>query len=289
MDRRGFVKALGLAGGSAIAAGAVRAEETSETSDEFYGTLIDTTRCVGCQSCEHACAQQNDLPEPPDDDSVFDPARRTSEDQFTVVRFNEDGDISAKTGCMHCSQPACASACLTKAMFKTREGPVIWRADKCMGCRFCMISCPYDVPKFEYHSVNPRIRKCTMCYDRIGEGKVPACVEACPAEALTFGKRRDLVREARARIAADPDSYIDHIYGEHEAGGSCVIYLASVSFAQLGFNDRVGTKSYPELSKEFLYGVPIVLLLWPPLLLGLNRATKREDEAVESEVVDENQ
>jgi Fe-S-cluster-containing dehydrogenase component len=287
VDRRSFVKALGLAGGSALAAGKVSAGQVAQTEEEFLGVLIDTTRCAGCRACEYACAEANGLPEPTDDDCVYEPGRTTSETQLTVVRYTEDQERSAKTQCMHCNQPACASACLTKAMYKTREGPVIWRENKCMGCRFCMVSCPYDVPKFEYQSANPRIRKCTMCWSRIREGGIPACVEACPGEALTFGKRRELIAEARSRIVGSPDEYVDHIYGEHEAGGSSVLYLASVPFEQLGLRAGVGTQAYPELTKEFLYGVPIVLLLWPPMLLGLNRATRREDEEEESEVADE--
>ena len=133
-----------------------------------------------------------------------------------------NGPVNVKSQCMHCLQPACAAACLTKAMVKTSEGPVVWRSDKCMGCRFCMISCPFDIPKFEYHSANPRIQKCRMCWDRLAEGEVPACVENCPAKCTVFGKRSELLDLARARIYAEPDKYVHHIYGEHEAGGTSV-------------------------------------------------------------------
>jgi Fe-S-cluster-containing dehydrogenase component len=187
---------------------------------------------------------------------------------------------------MHCNQPACASACLTKAMLKTEEGLVVWREDKCMGCRFCMISCPFDIPKFEYDSAVPKISKCTMCWGRLKEGEQPACVENCPEEALTFGKRRDLIEEARVRIYENPDSYVSHIYGEHEAGGTGYMYLSAVPFEQLGFRTDLGTTPYPEFSKDFLYAVPVILTLWPPFLLALNRATKKgeAEETIESEV-----
>jgi Fe-S-cluster-containing dehydrogenase component len=174
---------------------------------------------------------------------------------------------------MHCNQPACGAACLTQAMHKTKEGPVIWREDKCMGCRYCMISCPFDVPKFEYNSPNPKITKCNMCFERQEEGKLPACVENCPGEALLFGTRRELIAEAQRRISENPDVYYDHIYGETEAGGTSFLYLSPVPFEEIGFNTNVQNTSYPALTKGFLYSVPAVFVLVPSLLLGLNKAT----------------
>jgi Fe-S-cluster-containing dehydrogenase component len=167
-------------------------------------------------------------------------------------------------------------------MLKTEEGPVIWREDRCMGCRFCMLSCPFDIPKFEYHSAVPKIQKCTMCWERLQEGQQPACVENCPAEALLFGKRKDLLEIARKRIYEAPNDYVHHIYGEHEAGGTGVLYLSSVPFDQIGFRTDLESTPYPELTKDFLYGVPVVLLLWPSFLLALSNATKKEE--MESEV-----
>jgi len=143
-----------------------------------------------------------------------------------------------------------------------------------MGCRYCMVSCPFDVPKFEYHSANPKIEKCDMCYDRLKEGKLSVCVENCPAEALIYGTRRELIKEARKRINDNPDQYIDHIYGEHEAGGTGFLYLAGVPFKDLGMRTNIQTESYPSLSKGFLYAVPSVFVLWPAILLGIREATK---------------
>jgi Fe-S-cluster-containing dehydrogenase component len=183
------------------------------------------------------------------------------------------GEAYLKKQCMHCNEPACAAACLTKAMYKTKEGPVIWREEKCMGCRYCMVSCPFDIPKFEYNSANPKIVKCTMCYDRLVEGQKPACVENCPAEALIFGTRRELIKEARKRINENPEQYYDHIYGEHEAGGTGFLYLSAVPFEELGLKP-LQAGSYPSLSKGFLYSVPAVFVLWPAILLGLREATK---------------
>jgi Fe-S-cluster-containing dehydrogenase component len=186
-----------------------------------------------------------------------------------------------KGQCMHCNQPACASACLTKALLKTEEGPVIWRASKCMGCRMCMVSCPFGVPKFEYDSANPKIVKCDLCWERLEAGGKPACVEACPAGALTFGTRRELLRTARERIHREPDRYVDHIYGEHEAGGTGVLYLASVPFEQLAMDTTLGDVPYPELAKPFLSSVPVVLILFPALMLALARS--RAEQVAERE------
>jgi len=283
MERRDFIKTLGIMGGTALTGKKLQAEENAKASDkEFVGILVDTTRCAGCQACSEACAEAHGLPEPDlDEEITLD--RKTSTSQWTVIRGDEDKEIYVKTQCMHCNQPACASACPTQAMYKTPEGPVIWREDKCMGCRFCMLSCPFDIPKFEYDSPIPKIQKCIMCWDRLQEGEEPACTEACPEEAIIFGKRRDLLEEARSRIYNNPDDYVHHIYGEHEAGGTGYMYLSAVPFEELGFRTDLDKKSYPELTTNFLYSVPIILTLWPAFLLALNKATKPDEENEESE------
>ncbi|MGB3095151.1 MAG: 4Fe-4S dicluster domain-containing protein, partial [Candidatus Deferrimicrobiaceae bacterium] len=183
VNRRDFLKIAGMAG-SSLLAGAPRRSEAAVASVEFYGLLIDTTKCIGCRSCEEACNEQNGLPEPEvpfDRESVFETKRDTSPGAYTVLnRFpNEkdpDNPVFVRKQCLHCCQPACASACLTKAMEKTVEGPVIYNKDRCMGCRYCMIACPQDIPKFEYESASPYIRKCIFCYDRLKAGERPACV-----------------------------------------------------------------------------------------------------------------
>lgn len=246
---------------------------------EFMGVLVDTTRCVGCRSCEVACAEANHLPIPdPGDSSVFEKERKTSVNQWTVVnRYEtERGEVFVKRQCMHCNQPGCVAACLVKAMQKRKEGPVTWDTN-CMGCRYCMPSCPFEIPKFEFQSANPKIQKCNLCWERLKIGEIPACVQNCPEEALLFGKRRELIEEARRRIYQNPGSYIPHIYGEHEVGGTGYLYLSKVPFEQIGFRTDLGTTPYPEYTKDFLYSVPLVLLLWPAFLIGVNALTKREE------------
>lgn len=249
---------------------------SNEKIVEFQGMLYDSTRCLGCRACERVCAKAHDLPEPTDELKAG-VLRKTSEKQRSVINncVTSKGEVFVKKQCMHCNEPACAAACLTQAMYKTKEGPVIWRGEKCMGCRYCMVSCPFDVPKFEYHSANPKIQKCDLCYDRIKEGKIPACAEACPGDALTFGTRRELIAEARKRIFENPKDYHNQIYGENAAGGTGYLGLASVPFSELGFNAKIQNSSYPALSKGFLYSVPSVFVLLPPLLLGIHEATKK--------------
>lgn len=282
LDRRGFMKTLGIAGVSIAIGKELKANSNEENKIEFSAILYDSTRCAGCRACESACAESNNLPVPTDE-MVAGTIRKTNENQRSAINAftTENGEIYCRTACMHCNEPACAAACLTQAMYKTKEGPVIWRGDKCMGCRYCMVSCPFDVPKFEYHSANPIIQKCDMCYDRQKEGKLPACVENCPAEALVFGTRRDLLKEARKRIQENPGQYYDHIYGEHEAGGTGALFLSPVPFEELNVNTKLQKSSYPELSKGFLYSVPSVFVLWPAILLGIHEATKKNNSKEE--------
>lgn len=282
MRRRSAVKTLALAAGSTLAgrnlahaSGPSRAGTVPAIS-ESRAILVDTTKCLGCRMCERACAASNGLPEPAQSVEPGEP-RNTSEAQFTVVnRYDtESGPVHVKRQCMHCLQPACASACLTRAMIKTDEGPVVWRGDKCMGCRFCMLSCPFDVPKFEYDSPNPRIQKCSMCFERLEEGEAPACVSGCPAKATLFGRRTEMLELAWSRVYAEPDKYVHHVYGEHEAGGTGLLYLASVPFDQLGFRTDLSRAAYPTFTREFLYAVPFILTMFPPFLLAVSRATAR--------------
>jgi len=278
MDRRNFLKITGGIAAS-LATKGLQAKE-KRPGEEFVGVLTDTTRCIGCRACEKACGQANDLFIPDvENDNALDNLRTPSEKQLTVVnRYETDvGEVFVKQQCMHCWQPACTSACLTNAMLKTKEGPVIWREGKCIGCRYCMASCPFMIPKYEYGSWNPKVQKCTMCYERLQKGKKPACVEECPTGALMFGKKRDLMEIARVRIYNHPDKYVHQIYGEHEVGGTGWLYLSAAPFEQIGFRTDLGTTPYPEYTKEFLYAVPLIFFGAPALLTGLHFLTKKDE------------
>jgi formate dehydrogenase iron-sulfur subunit len=284
MNRRGFLKTT-VAAGSAALAGKLNAQDQRKP-EEFVGILVDTTRCIGCRSCEVACSEEHDLAVPDViNDGLLEKERKTTDKQWMIVNKyeTEKGDVFVKKQCMHCYQPACAAACPTEAMKKTKKGPVIWDGDKCMGCRFCMVSCPFDIPKFEYHEWNPKIQKCTMCFERLEQGKKPACVAACPTDALMFGTRLKNLEVARHRIYSHPDKYVHHIYGEHDVGGTGYIYLSAVPFDQIGFRTDLGRTPYPEYTKEFLYAVPLVLFGIPALLLGLNALADNDKTGKDSE------
>jgi Fe-S-cluster-containing dehydrogenase component len=292
ISRRGF---LGGLGAGALIAGSSEADDHTEHSyfpipDERMGLLHDTTYCVGCRSCEAACAEVNDLPpieRPIGDMTVFDSERRTTDTAFTVVnRYDVSGvEVFRKHQCMHCNEPSCASVCLVRALVKSPEGPVLYDPDVCVGCRYCMMTCPYYALAYEYDSVNPRVMRCTMCYPRIIEGETPGCAEACPMGAITYGKRADLLHLARERIAKHPDRYVEHVFGEHEFGGTSWLLLAGTSPNNLGLAslENASHTALPELTKSFLSVVPLVLTMWPGLLMGFYAFTKRRNEVSESE------
>ncbi len=256
-----------------------------------YGVLTDLTACVGCRSCERACNEANKLPAPDkpfDDSSVFEETRRPTQKAYTVVnRYENPKDASRpiyrKVQCNHCKEPACLTACPIHAYTKTPEGPVVYNPDLCFGCRYCMTACPFGIPAYDYWSaLEPQIQKCTMCHSRIKEGKITACAEACPAGALTFGKREDLLKLGRKRIADNPDRYVDHIYGENEVGGTNWMYIAGVPFELLGFPTNLPKRPLIEETKGFLAAVPIVLTAWPALF-GTIYAALRHRDAIDEE------
>lgn len=288
MKRRNFLAVAGAATGAALAIRRAEAAPVTTHGDD-YAVLVDLTECIGCRSCEDACAEANGLPTPdPDIDLATSGRRKTSDRQYMVVnRYDTSkGEVFVRTQCMHCLTPACAAGCLTKAMTKSPSGPVVWDGDKCMGCRYCMVSCPFDAPKFEYYSANPKIEKCKLCFHRVSDGKEPACVENCPVGATTFGKRDELLELARQRIYKTPGKYVSHIYGEHEVGGTSWLYISPVPFEELGFRTDLGTQALPEASSGFLNAVPMVMVAMPALLLGLREATARREEVEASESPD---
>ena len=126
-----------------------------------------------------------------------------------------------KQQCMHCDHPACVSACIVGAFSKQDSGAVVWDTSKCIGCRYCMVACPFQVPTFDFDkAIQPMVHKCDFCWERQKQGQLPACVEICPVEAITFGPRSELIKVARNRIKRKPDVYLDYIFGENEAGGT---------------------------------------------------------------------
>jgi Fe-S-cluster-containing dehydrogenase component len=270
----------GVAGAKSVAA-STGSGATHAGSVDGAGVLVDTTLCVGCRACEGACAENNALPPPPSDDAVMDKPRETSVNAFTVVNKTQKSpgvDRFAKRQCLHCVSPGCAAACPVRAMDKKPNGPVVWDGSACLGCRYCMIACPFEIPKYEYESNNPRVRKCTFCFDRQAKGLQPACTEVCPSGALTFGKRSELLEVAKTRIYTHPDRYIHHVYGEHEVGGTSWLYLTDVEPEKLALKTNLPEKAIPDHVMGALSAPPFVMTLWPPLLMGLYVFSKRRDE-----------
>lgn len=296
MLRRTFLGVLGAAGvGAALGKSAHAAgNKHFEGYPGSFGVLFDATRCIGCRRCEAGCNQVNGLPAPSkpfDDLSVLDGKRRTDAKTYTIVNRYDNipgaaGPVFRKNQCQHCLEPACASSCFVQAFTKTANGAVTWDASVCVGCRYCMIACPFDIPAYEYDEpLTPRIMKCTMCYPQITSGllTVPGCVGSCPVEALVYGKRADLLSIARSRIQAFPGRYLNYIYGEHEMGGTNWLYVSGVPFRSIGLREDLGVTPAPELTSGALAAVPLVAGLWPVLLTGVYAINKRKEKIAHEE------
>lgn len=271
LTRREVLKLAGV-GASALLLRVDSAHALDEiVAEDTAAVLYDATRCVGCRACEAACKEWNNLPpdsQPPSDLTAHN---------FTLIKQRQEGAIESfrKYQCMHCVHPACVSVCPVQALHKLKDGPVVYDAKKCIGCRYCMVACPFHIPRIDWDKALPVIAKCTFCADRITEGMIPACAEACPVGALTFGTREQILEEARTRIKQYPDRYIDHIYGETEAGGTSWMYMSSVPFKELGFPE-LDSEPIPELSENVaIYGTPSMLVGVAALLGGIYWVTRR--------------
>ena len=275
-------------------------EKPSKTpSGSVKSTLIDITKCIGCRACQVACKQWNDKDgEPTGLESAlgFQNPASLSAKTLTLITSREVVDENAPGGlvyaftmqrCLHCLEPACVSACPTTALYRQDDGPVSYDSDPCIGCRYCILACPWGVPTTDWDTLTPKIHKCTHCADRCSQpapssrnGKsltseerqkfladiiAPACVKACPADALKFGTRDEMLDEAHRRMAARSGKYVDHIYGEHEAGGTSVMYLSAVPFEKLGF-PKIGTRPYPGFTRFALHAVPPAVMAVGALL-----------------------
>jgi formate dehydrogenase iron-sulfur subunit len=237
--------------------------------------LIDVSRCVGCGACQRACTAANGLT------PTEAEAATLSAQTFTVPERHDlpDGKVRwVKRQCMHCLSPACASACPVAALHQTEEGPIAYRLERCIGCRYCMVSCPFSVPAFEWKDgMTPEIRKCMFCIGRQRQGQLPACATVCPSGALKFGMRDDLLREAHARIAAQPAHYVNHVFGEREAGGTAMLYISDVPFEQLGFRTDVTTQPLPTYTWQVMNKIPYVAAGLAIVLTGASALTRRRN------------
>jgi formate dehydrogenase iron-sulfur subunit len=245
--------------------------------------LVDLTRCIGCRGCQVACKEWNErVARPTIQSGTYENPMALSSDCYTRIKFVEkkgkDGPIwdFVKDQCLHCNDPACVSACPVGALVKTDAGPVSYKFDRCIGCRYCMVACPFEIPKYEWEKTMPWVRKCTFCSERIGDGLQPSCVQTCPTGALFYGENEMVTAKAKERFANDrklaPEvrrNYTGEIYGEKEAGGTAWKYIADRPFGELGFNTRVGDKSLPSFTWAHLGKIPLEIVGFAAVLGGL--------------------
>ncbi len=237
------------------------------------GLLYDSTKCVGCNACSEACKEQNKLPGAVEDH----PTAYT----YTVVEDHNGANV--RKLCMHCLVPTCASVCPVGALRKTPEGPVVYDSEKCMGCRYCMMACPFDVPKYQWDRAVPIVGKCIMCYDRVKEGQSTACATACAYGATVFGERNNLIMDARERIRANPSGYVDAVYGIKEAGGTGVLMLSAVPFGALGLKTNLTDDPPPMRTWQVLSKLPDFVTVWGTSLYAIHWITSRRDEVAKNE------
>lgn len=292
-NRRRFLQGLiGGTGLSVISTSGFALDPGNIPLANTPSVLVDVTRCIGCRACMRACKTANDLPNDTDLSVGFPVSWDHQDlrfDQWTVVNpqtgLNADGakvTRNVKRQCMHCLEPTCVSVCPVGALTKSELGPILYSEDRCIGCRYCIMACPFDIPKYEWTSgLSPVVGKCQFCTrKRLSQGELPGCVEACPTGALKFGRREALLFEAKARIESHPERYIEHIYGEKEAGGTAWLYMSDVPFEELGFKATVDTAPMPPLTWEVLSKIPIVAGamagLFGTLAWTLNRQEKSE-------------
>ena len=247
----------------------------------MIGILVDVTKCTGCSTCVQACVEANHLGQ--DHPTVQAEPDGLSADRWLAIVQSPEGQPVRKS-CRHCVEPACVSVCPVGAMYKTPEGAVVYDASRCMGCRYCMMACPFGIPRYEWGSAAPKVQKCTLCYQRLQHGQQPACVEACPSQALTFSDRDELLNIAHAAIQKAPHTYLPRVYGEHEAGGTALLYLSDIALDFLNFHGGTGENSWPEFTWNWLDKVPSLSLATAGLMTGLFWIIGRRMRAEESRI-----
>jgi len=308
LNRRNFLKISGTMAAVPLIKGGkfANASQKPKQLEDSYGCLVDTTLCLGCRKCEEACNKRHNLNKPDEsfeEKAVLEKERRPDENSYTVINkyYQENvGSLTWRTKpifvkfqCMHCNDPACVSACIVGALTKAETGPVVYDAKKCIGCRYCMVACPFQIPAYEYSNpLTPEVKKCTFCFEYISDGKLPACAQVCPMEVMVFGKKTELLKLARNRIKNNKGKYVENIYGEKEVGGTSWIYLASEPFDKIGF-PKLSQKAPPRLTEKIQHGIfkyfaaPITLffalglmMLTTNFLNGSDKSDKKKTERI---------
>jgi formate dehydrogenase beta subunit len=263
------------------------AEGGTKAPADAMGLLYDATVCIGCKACVSACSTANGLiPDTTASGGLWQMPFDLNAQTKNIIKLyqSDDGKQSSfvKKQCMQCLDPACVSGCPFGALQKSKYGIVEWHANRCIGCRYCEISCPYDVPRFEWAKFNPRIVKCELCRHRLAEGRQPACTDVCPVGAVIFGTREQLLAEAKRRIQSHPGKYYqERVYGEYDLGGTQVLYLSHVPFAKLGLPEA-GTESRAHSGSkvhEVVYkGMAIPAIVYAGIVMILRKRWKEHEE-----------
>jgi len=234
--------------------------------------LTDVTKCIGCRKCVAACKTVNektiDQPRSWHGDDGLSARNWTS-----VLHLPEQHYVRKQ--CRHCLEPACASACPVGALHQTDKGIVVYDGNKCLGCRYCMMACPYGIPRYDWDEPVPYVQKCIMCYDKVCEGQQPGCTEICPTGATIFGDRDKLIKEAHQRISESPGKYIDRVWGEHEFGGTSVLYLSDIDLSFLTYSGRTDITPIPKTTELAMKSVPYAFAGMGGVMYGVNWIIKR--------------
>lgn len=283
ISRRTFLKFTGAGlGALALPAAPVQASMKAVEAENSASMLYDAGKCVGCRACQTACKVRSKLPPVTDSEHLYEAPTDLSAYTWTLIKLynGEDGVHSfVKRQCMHCIEPACVSVCPVGALQKLPNGPVIYHAERCIGCRYCMAACPFGIPKSQWDKALPLIQKCDFCADRQADGKQPACSEACPTGALIYGNRKNMLDTAHARIQNDTN-YSQHVYGESEAGGTSMLYISQVDYKKLGFPELKDT-ALPTITWPYMSAVPGVIAVMVTLSTAIYLRTHRNENGAE--------
>ena len=310
INRRDFLK-LSAGAGLTLTAGAVtsRTAQASQLSPDAVGILYDSTLCIGCMACMVNCKKVNAEPggalyhrqtagqipfEYPPGNEIYDAPTELSDKTLCIIKAYRNGEAEEsgersdtttfsfiKQHCLHCIEPACVAVCPVAALQKQQDtGIVTYNKNKCFGCRYCQVACPFGIPMYEWEKASPSVVKCQLCNHRLAQGSYSACCEFCPTGASIFGRVVDLQEEAKLRLTLKPGDtymyqvkridgnertvqvvaeYVDHIYGLEEAGGTQYLFLAGVEFDKLGFNPAITNEVYPDFTWDYVSHVPALI------------------------------
>ena len=314
ITRRNFLRnaaggTAAVAACATLASSPAEARENKTLPDNAIGLLYDGTLCIGCKACMSGCKDANNLPlEDNIGEKLWDTPLELSGYTYNVIKIYQNGTMEhkdkaengfahIKRSCLHCVDPSCVSACPVSAMTKdANTGVVGYNKDACIGCRYCVAACPFGVPQFQYDTPTPQIAKCQLCRHRLAEGKIPACAQQCPTGATIFGTYPELSAEIDRRKAMKPGEaalfprrtpnsgdtheraapeYVDHVYGQKDAGGTQVRYLSGVPFDQLALPVGLPERSYAADSETLQHTLYGGLILPGVALAGLVAAAWR--------------